>query len=100
MYVCLCRSVTEADVGALVAGGACSALEVIERSGASTGCGGCRSALFQVLAGHGLVVEEADPNPRQPRISAEVAVASATDVRPCVATSRSSSCSTRCLPPS
>ena len=57
MYICLCRAVTESEVRAVVAEGAADTEQVIERSGAGTGCGGCRSALRDLLASCGIEVE-------------------------------------------
>lgn len=67
MYVCLCRAVTEADIDAALAEGAFSASEVIERSGASTGCGGCQSALLRVLVLRGLAVDEGEDGSHERR---------------------------------
>ena len=57
MYICLCRAVTESEVRAVVAEGAADTEQVVERSGAGTGCGGCRSALRDLLASCGIAVE-------------------------------------------
>ena len=57
MYICLCRAVTESEVRSAVAEGAADAEEVVERCGAGTGCGGCRTALRDLLATCGITVE-------------------------------------------
>jgi len=58
MYVCLCRAVTESHVREVVAEGASDVWQVAERCGAGTGCGGCPSALRELMATCGIVVEE------------------------------------------
>lgn len=57
MYVCLCNSVTETDVRALIGDGASTADEVIEQSGAGSGCGGCLGTLLEVLTIAGIRVD-------------------------------------------
>jgi bacterioferritin-associated ferredoxin len=53
MYVCSCRAVTDREVGAAIADGACSLLGVARRCGAGVTCGGCQPALRQMLAERG-----------------------------------------------
>lgn len=101
MYVCLCRSVTVADIAGLLAEGASSVREVVERCGASAGCGGCHGGLLRVLALHGMVVDEDDMDSEGVRATvAELgSYSSARRWETCEATTRSSRCSMRCSPP-
>lgn len=50
MYVCHCRAVTDRSIKAAVRAGARDAIDVGERCGAGTGCGGCLPALEALLA--------------------------------------------------
>jgi len=49
MYVCICRAVTEAEVRGCIAAGACTVKDVVTRSEAGTGCGGCRPEIASIL---------------------------------------------------
>lgn len=49
MYICLCKGVTESDVRETVRQGAGDFTEVVERSGAGSGCGGCHGTLLTLL---------------------------------------------------
>jgi len=49
VYVCMCRAVTVAQVAASVADGARDVQAVGARTGAGTGCGGCRDHIEQVI---------------------------------------------------
>jgi bacterioferritin-associated ferredoxin len=50
MFVCHCRAVSDGAILGCIAEGACDVDEIGRRCGAGTGCGGCRSALAQLLA--------------------------------------------------
>jgi bacterioferritin-associated ferredoxin len=49
MIVCHCRNVTDRQIKRLVREGACSAREVARSTGAGMHCGGCRSAVKEVV---------------------------------------------------
>jgi bacterioferritin-associated ferredoxin len=56
MFVCMCRSVTEAHIRACISAGASTVEELSERSLAGTGCGGCLETVELILEG-GAVLE-------------------------------------------
>ncbi len=41
MYVCLCRGITDQQIREAIQDGAQSVMDVAQRLGAGTGCGGC-----------------------------------------------------------
>jgi len=49
MIVCHCRNVSDRKIKRLVREGACSAREVARATGAGMHCGGCRSAVKEVV---------------------------------------------------
>ena len=51
MIVCMCMTVTEAEIRACVHAGARTVEEVSERSGAGTGCGGCLETVDLLVEG-------------------------------------------------
>jgi len=58
VFVCFCNGVTEADIAAVVRAGAGTDAEVVERSGASARCGGCRGTLARLLIVHGIATDD------------------------------------------
>lgn len=60
MYVCICYAVTDRQVDAAIVAGADTPDAVGERTGAGTGCGGCRLRICSRLAA-------ADPERRSSR---------------------------------
>lgn len=63
MYICHCRAVTDRSIKAAVLAGACDAVEIGERCGAGTGCGGCLPALRALLAELGQLAGADDRRP-------------------------------------
>ena len=51
MYVCICMAVTEKDIRDAAASGFTSANEVMEKTGAGSRCGTCRSTVAAILDG-------------------------------------------------
>jgi bacterioferritin-associated ferredoxin len=51
MYVCICMAVTEKDIRDAAASGLSSPTEVMEKTGAGSGCGTCRSTVISILEG-------------------------------------------------
>lgn len=51
MIVCHCHGVTDREIRACVQNGACSPDDVGDHCGASTGCGGCRSLVAEIVQG-------------------------------------------------
>ncbi len=51
MYVCICMAVTEKDIRDAVASGLDSTAEIMEKTGAGTRCGTCRSTVAAILDG-------------------------------------------------
>lgn len=49
MYVCLCRSVTDAQIREAVNDGAVDVTHLADRCGLGTGCGCCREAAQQMI---------------------------------------------------
>lgn len=50
MLVCHCHAVTDRDIRACVRQGACRVDEVTDLCAAAGGCGGCRSAVEQIVS--------------------------------------------------
>ena len=50
MLVCHCHGVTDRQIRKLVRDGASSTGEIVRATGAGRGCGGCRSAVRNVVA--------------------------------------------------
>ena len=50
MIVCVCRNVSDRAICRLIAEGAGTVEDVAARSGAGTGCGGCRVSLARLVA--------------------------------------------------
>jgi assimilatory nitrate reductase electron transfer subunit len=51
VYACICHAVQVADVVACIDDGAHDEHMVAERTGAGTGCGGCRDRICEILRG-------------------------------------------------
>jgi bacterioferritin-associated ferredoxin len=51
MYVCICMAVTEEDILDAAASGLSTATEIMEKTGAGTRCGTCRSTVSAILDG-------------------------------------------------
>jgi bacterioferritin-associated ferredoxin len=51
MYVCICMAVTEKDIREAAASGLSSATEIMEKTGAGSRCGTCRSTIASMLDG-------------------------------------------------
>jgi len=51
MYVCICMAVTEKDIRDAAASGLSSATEIMEKTGAGSGCGTCHSTIAALLDG-------------------------------------------------
>lgn len=49
MYVCLCKGVTNKDIKQLVSAGVSSVEEIMECTGAGTGCGTCLAEIAQMV---------------------------------------------------
>ena len=49
MIVCLCKSVSDRDVAKAIANGAESVDEIVQCTGAGSGCGTCRQGLQQAI---------------------------------------------------
>jgi bacterioferritin-associated ferredoxin len=50
MYVCLCMGVSDGEIKDAIREGACSVHEVMECTGAGTGCGSCRSTIHELVS--------------------------------------------------
>ena len=48
--ICFCMNVTVQDVQDAIANGAKTLEEVVEATGASTGCGGCHDKIMDIIA--------------------------------------------------
>ncbi|UQA60030.1 (2Fe-2S)-binding protein [Polyangium aurulentum] len=53
MYVCLCVGVSDQEIRECVASGAATASEVMNRTGAGSGCGTCRATIASMVDGGG-----------------------------------------------
>ena len=51
MIVCHCHGVTDREIRACVQNGARSCADVADLCGASSGCGGCRSLVAEIVSG-------------------------------------------------
>ncbi|HMY18874.1 MAG TPA: (2Fe-2S)-binding protein [Polyangium sp.] len=51
MYVCICMAVTEKDIRDAAASGLSSPTEIMEKTGAGSRCGTCRSTVASILDG-------------------------------------------------
>jgi bacterioferritin-associated ferredoxin len=51
MYICLCEGVSDGEIKAAIADGACSPAEVMRCTRAGTRCGSCRPAITAIVRG-------------------------------------------------
>lgn len=63
MYVCICVAVSEKEIRDLVGNGACTAVEVMTKTGAGSRCGTCRSTVVAMVEGSS--GEEPRPEPTE-----------------------------------
>ncbi len=65
MYVCLCKGITDTQIRATVAEGACSLRDVCNTLGLASQCGKCRVLAYTIIR-----ETQSDKNSRQQRFDA------------------------------